>query len=492
MDNLKYRRQFLFTPVACKELATWKIEQVDDYFLYVHSDCQFEKAFGNCHLYLIGYFFNPHEPNKTSKDILVELSKLNDIHDFPEKLYNLVGRFVLVIKTHSDVTFFNDACGLKTLYYTKEDDKIYAASQPLLIKEVLPLKRSSAYDEYFNSAYVAENIEHWVPSGLSFYEDVYQLVPNHYISASELEQKRYYPFQNLEIVQYADAVIQFASLLKKTVDVANRHIDKLAFSLTAGWDSRIILSTCKDIVDEVSFYTLRYRNMDDSHMDIRIPMSLSRTLKLKFDIFDCEQDVSKQFAEVYEANTDMAHLNDWGKIAFGMSKTDLPRKVAVKGNCSEIGRCYYFPDRKHHLNPDSANLTEKDFISLEKGWENMNFIREGLSKWNDGLKGKSFNYNLYDLFYWEHRTGSWQAQSQLEWDIVQEVFTPFNSRELLDLMLSIDPSKRKKKKPALYVDAMKYLWKEVLDEPINPPSFRKKLQRLVVNVLRKTGFRDKL
>src|SRR5690606_41756298 len=71
-------------------------------------------------------------------------------------------------------------------------------------------------DEYFNSAYVAENIEHWVPSGLSFYEDVYQLVPNHYISASELEQKRYYPFQNLEIVQYADAVIQFASDRKST------------------------------------------------------------------------------------------------------------------------------------------------------------------------------------------------------------------------------------------------------------------------------------
>src|SRR5690606_41949476 len=114
-----------------------------------------------------------------------------------------------------------------------------------------------------------------------FYEDVDQLVPNHYISAPGLSHNHYYPLQILESVKYANAVIQFPSLLNKTVDVANRHIDKLAFSLTAGWDSRIILSTCKDIVDEVSFYTLRYRNMDDSHMDIRIPMSLSRTLDRK-------------------------------------------------------------------------------------------------------------------------------------------------------------------------------------------------------------------
>jgi hypothetical protein len=253
----------------------------------------------------------------------------------------------------------------------------------------------------------------------------------------------------------------------------------LAFTLTAGWDSRIILSSCKDIIHDITFYTLRYRNMNDRHMDIRIPMSLSKSLNLNFDIFDCQKDISPEFRKIYESNTDMAHINDWGEIAFGMSKTYPQKKVAVKGNCSEIGRCFYFPDGKL-----KNNLTENDFLLLEQGWGKLNFIKEEIRKWNESVKENSFNYNLYDLFYWEHRMGSWQAQSQLEWDIVQEVFTPFNSRELLDLMLSIDTSKRKKNNPSLYIDSINYLWKDTLCEPINP---KNKIRSLVVNILKKTG-----
>lgn len=481
MNNLKFRRQFLFTPVKCKQLEKWQVEKVDKYFIYVHPDCQFEKSFGINDLYLIGYFFNPHDTKKTSKEILNSLSSLKDINNFPNKLYSLVGRFVLIIKTENDFIFFNDACGLRTFYYAKNNNNIYAASQPLLINKVLQIKKTKAYEDYFNSDYVAKNLEHWLPSGVTFYENVYHLVPNHYIKASEFEQKRYYPFQNLKPGNYSESVIKFSTLLKNIVSAANNNMD-LAFTLTAGWDTRIILSSCKDIIDDVTFYTLRYRNMDDKHMDIKIPVSLSKSLNLKFNIFDCQKNISPEFAKIYESNTDMAHIDDWGKIAFGMSEIYPQEKVAVKGNCSEIGLCLYFPERTI-----KNNLTENDFLQLKSGWGELNFIREGIRKWNELIKGNSFNYNLYDLFYWEHRMGSWQAQSQLEWDIVQEVFTPFNSRELLDLMLSIDKSKRKKSSPLLYVDAMKHLWKEVLDEPINPLPFKKKTRRLAVVIVRKAG-----
>jgi len=66
MDNLKFRRQFLFTPVECKRLETWQIEKNDKYFIYVHPDCQFEKSSGFYDLYLIGYILNPHAPGETS------------------------------------------------------------------------------------------------------------------------------------------------------------------------------------------------------------------------------------------------------------------------------------------------------------------------------------------------------------------------------------------------------------------------------------------
>ncbi len=481
MDNLKFRRQFLFTPVECKRLETWQIEKNDKYFIYVHPDCQFEKSSGFYDLYLIGYILNPHAPGETSKQILDDLSNLKDINDFPKKLYSLTGRFVLIIKTEDDFIFFNDACGLRTVYYTKDEDNFYAASQPLLINEVIPLKKTKAHEEYFNSEYVATVREHYLPSGTTLYENIFHLVPNHYVKISEFEQKRYYPFQELKRRDYSEGVIEFSTLLKKIISAANNNMD-LAFSLTAGWDSRIILSSCKDIVPNITFYTLKYRNMNDKHMDIRIPMSLSKSLNLNFNILDCQKSITPEFAGIYRGNTDMAHINDWGRIAFGMSKIYPQEKVAVKGSCSEIGRCACYPDGKH-----KANLTENDFLQMENGWEELDFIREEIRKWRESIKGNSFNYLLLDLFYWEHRMGGWQAQSQLEWDIVQEVFTPFNSRELFDIMLSIDPLKRKCEKPSLYIDTMKYLWSEVLNEPVNPYTFKRKVRIFVYDIMSYTG-----
>ena len=480
ISNLKYRRQFLLTPVECKQLSTWQVEKVDKHLIYVHPDCQFEKSFGVNDLYLIGYFFNPHKPKKSPKEILNSFSSIKDIDEFPKELYSLVGRFVLIIKTENDFIFFNDACGLKTFYYAKENNNIYAASQPLLINEVLPIKKTKAYKNYFNSDYVLKNIEHWLPSGVTFYENVYHLVPNHFIRASEFKQKRYYPFKGLKIGNYSETVVKFATLLKKIVSAANNNMD-LAFTLTAGWDSRIILSSCKDIINEVSFYTLKYRKMDDHNKDIKIPMLLSKAHNLKYEILNCNESISKEFSDIYDANTDTPH-KDWGGIAFGMSKNYPQKKVAVKGGCSEIGRCFYFHDENK-----KNNLTENDFLHLEYGWDQLNFIREGIRNWNETIKENHFNYNLYDLFYWEHRMGSWYAQSQLEWDIVQEVFTPFNSRELLDLMLSIDQSKRKKINPLLYIDAIKHLWKEVLSIPINPLSFKGKIRVLIADIFRSIG-----
>ena len=484
MNNLEFRRQFLLTPLECEDLINWQTEKIANYFLYVHSDCKLEKASAVNDIFLVGYMLDPHYPQKNSKDIIDELSQEKDINSFPNRLYKLIGRFVLIVKQDNDFIFFNDACGLKTFFYTKIKDEIYAASQPLLINKVLELKKTPAYNEYFNSNYVANTLEHWLPSGVTFYENVFHLVPNHYFRLSENTQKRYWPNKKLQKGKYLDLLNQFSSLLKQIMNTANNHMD-LAISLTAGWDSRIVLSSSKDFSQNVVYYTLRYRNMDDKNSDIKIPLSLSRSLNLKHSIFNCQKEITEEFANIYKQNSDMAHIKDWGEIAYGISKTYPQEKVAVRGNCSEIGRCSYYPNGKHKV-----NISENDFLNYyNKGWEDIDFIKKSVKEWYDEIRRNELNhgYDLYDLFYWEHRMGSWQAQSQLEWDIVQEVFTPFNSRELLDLMLRIETSYRKKYNPLLYKDTMKNLWTEVLLEPINPITLKQKLRKIIVYIIKKIG-----
>lgn len=471
MDPLLFRRQFLFSPHACPKFSTWQTEQVGTYHLYVHPDCQVNSVYNEkVSLHLIGYILDPHHPEKSSPDILTEMLGQN-MSEITNRLYFLTGRYVLIIHQDNDCSFFHDPCGLKTLYYTRQDGKFYAASQPLLIEQVLPLVKSPTYETYFRSQYVKNHIEHWLPSGLSLYENVYHLIPNHSVSISDSQQKRYWPTKELHQGDYSQLRSQFSSLLSNIMQSANNNMD-LALSLTAGWDSRIILSCCDDIADDIFFYTLRYRGMDEDHNDIRIPAALSAKLGLDYSVLDCEQKVTDGFREIYEQNTHIAHFNDWGKIAFGMLQSFPQNRVAVKGNCSETGRCFYYSNGKH------TGPFRKNIYCLEKDWAELDFMTSHIKDWVTRTQEETgkLGYIIYDLFYWEHKMGSWQAQSQLEWDIAQEVFTPFNSRELMDIMFSIDTSYRKKSKPILYRDAMKQLWPDVLTEPINPP--KKRVKRL--------------
>ena len=120
-------------------------------------------------------------------------------------------------------------------------------------------------------------MEHWLPIGVTFYKDVFQLTPNHYLSLSEYKQIRYWPFKKLEKGNYAGLLDRFVKILQKIMDTAQGHMD-LAISLTAGWDSRILLSASKAFSQDVVYYTLKYRGMNDDSPFLWSIRRLSRLL----------------------------------------------------------------------------------------------------------------------------------------------------------------------------------------------------------------------
>ncbi len=60
--------------------------------------------------------------------------------------------------------------------------------------------------------------------------------------------------------------------------------------------------------------------------------------------------------------------------------------------------------------------------------------------------------------------------SQLEWDIVQETFTPYNCRLLMETMLGVNIKYRVIPSNIMYREIIKSLWEELLEIPINPNS----------------------
>ncbi|WP_282132735.1 hypothetical protein [Cellulophaga baltica] len=488
LKKLKFRRQFLLSPKLCPNLEEWDFHEVGKHHLYVHPDClQTITTTNEKKGIFLGHVLDPRNPENSIDDILVKVLQQVDEEGIAEVLYGLTGRFILIIEENNEYTFFNDACGLKTFFYTQIENQTYIASQPFLFNEVIPglINKGERYDSYFNSTYIEKNTESWYPSGTSLYKGVSQLAPNHYFKTTTLKQVRYWPNKQHQINDFDSSLRKFSDLLQKTL-VAGSKKYNLALGLTGGYDSRIILSACKEVKDKIKFYTLQYRSLDKNNSDIWIPINLKEKLEINHEILDCRIPISKEFEDVYIGNSDMAHLNDWGYIAYGISKKLPDEFMAIKGSCSETGRCYFYKSGKHPKIKES-----KDLLNYNPGWKGIPFIENRIEEWFDEIKEPKNNkgYNILDLFHWEVSTGSWQTQNQLEWDIVHDTFTPFNNRELLDIMLRIDTKHRSKPNNYnLYQKTMGKLWPEVLTEPINPMSKKEWIKVTLKSVLVKLGF----
>jgi len=293
-SNLLFRRQFLLTPDTCSSLGHWQHIQVGLFHLYAHPDVQLStvtSADANVAVSLVGYIIDPDHPQRSNTDILDTIANFADSAEkISDYMCSVSGRFVLILNTEKETLLFHDPCGLRTVYYTQYEGKTFVGSEPNILKQVIPLMEGERFSSYIGSSYVKTNIEHWIPSGCSLFEEVHHLIPNHYLRLSTLEQTRYWPARLLPRRQVDEVIADASDLLKRLMIAANNRF-KLALSLTAGWDSRMLLGASKSISNEIYYYTLQYRDLHSRSNDIKIPAELLRSLGLHHNILDCRKTI---------------------------------------------------------------------------------------------------------------------------------------------------------------------------------------------------------
>ena len=109
-ENLKFRRQFLLSPKPCTELDAWDYKKLGEHHLYVNPDCLQASATSTSKKgVLLGHILNPRQPELTNSAILKTILEQPSENGIAEVLYELVGRFVLIIEENNTFTFFNDA-----------------------------------------------------------------------------------------------------------------------------------------------------------------------------------------------------------------------------------------------------------------------------------------------------------------------------------------------------------------------------------------------
>ncbi len=466
-----FRRQFL---VGRSEYAPLPEGWVDHAFMGGWRVCADEdlnvtvsKA-GELGLCVIGEIIDPLQPGHGNEDVVAGILASVKAEMDGGELHGLFdqygGRWVALVLQGEACHAVMDASGSRQAFYREGDGGVELASQVGLFRrfgsvevreDFLALERSSIY---------AAEDQYWWAGWNSPYVGVKRLGPNHVLDMSGGEVKRVGPFGEVPHRELDDAVEEVVCVLKGTLDAMSRR-HKLVLPLTGGMDSRVALAACRDISDKVSAYTLISDVTPRWHSDVVIARRLARCAGMSYSTVECPWRVNESFSRGYHENCDYAH-EQWARWAEGMLGGLADDAVAIRATVSEIGSTYYSDERGHAgMEATAENVAEMAHLG------DPEFTLRGFGEWLEDLEGVE-GVDMFEMFYWEQRVGSWATMNYTEWDYVQEVFSPFSHRGMMLAMLGVAREYRVMPDYVLHNSLLEAMWPELRKYPINPDQER--------------------
>jgi len=231
--------------------------------------------------------------------------------------------------------------------------------------------------------------------------------------------------------------------------------------VTAGKDTRTLLAAAYNFKDKLYCYTNKEKHMDADSVDLKIPSKLLTKLGLDYHIVNpYMQEVDEDFKKVYfENNPQASHF--FLPIIYNYY-INFPDRVNLPGNIA-TGASWFFPNLK-------KDISTKTLVDAYK----VSQFQHAWDTYSDWIKGsqEAFNqtgFSIMEMFYWEERLGNWGTQIQIDKDIAQNDINPFNSRMLVETIISVEPIyKIEMGSYPVNSAIINRLWPECLDFPINP------------------------
>jgi hypothetical protein len=463
-QDLLYRRQFFFglNPFGGEKWRTFPMP--GGFYLSTHPELKVTRLErGAYQAALLGFMLDPYHTSDRNEQILTRLcDSAKSIPDLIKLTELLGGRWLLFLYQDDERVVFNDPCGMRTVFYHFDTDgNPWLASQPGLLGRVLQFKTAEEGFRFMQSPGFVRRLEAWWPGDSSPYAEVKHLLPNHLLNLKRKSVERFWPNRRLKTHSLEDGVKVASEIIKGTVASAH-HRYPLAVSLSSGYDSRLVLSTCKDFASDVFIFSMMYRKLTHESDDIRIPREITKSLGLKHYLVDARSPMSNEFEEIYRENV-LGIRNDWGNIIEERLKQVPGDRLVMKGSNSEIVRCRYWP---HGTYP--YRVTVRDIVRLMNLGDDPLVIRE-LTEWMaDAISVEKHGYKLLDMLSWENEIGNWMGMAPLIFDLSQEEFSPFSNRALLNTMLGVNPVYRSFPEHKMERMMVSYLWSDLAAFPYTP------------------------
>jgi len=312
----------------------------------------------------------------------------------------------------------------------------------------------------------------WFPPPRARYAAVRRLLLSQVLRLADgtVRERRLFP--------HTDPTISYENVLEKLETGLVTFLRRMPragrsawLTLTAGYDSRVLLAAVVKSGIQVRTFTQDYRSVPVANeekfrsislADRILPSRLSAAAGLEH-VWVGQKRFDARRTALFDAHTGH-EVVDVQRHFFARRQWDFAQEgdLIVGGLCFEVGRCYFWHKLGDSNVPDGAQIA--------RGWHEApnSSLMAAMAEWIEWTEHTPHpELDWRDRFYIEQRLGGWQSARELSMDLIPvDLIHPMNSARAHALSLCVPQEKRIKGEHQ--IDLVRRMAPHLLEFPINP------------------------
>lgn len=408
--------------------------------------------------YIIGYPYHEKLKEFIQEHHLIEsidYFRVDGLSDIENNLIPLLaGSYILVTFGELPLNLYPDHIASIPIFFDIGSNEV-ASSVALILND-------DEYEARFDSTLhrimvTQEGIGGWIPGKLTAHKNIVRVLPNHFLDLLSGKITRYWPkhFSIDDFIPFKAAVSAIAESIQGFTEGALTQLNA-SQTLTAGFDTRLLLAASRRLKDKASYFTLQ---AEKNKIDVDIASAISKEFKFTHRIYPLikSSEADKAIWDRMVGNSVLEVNREIYKSLTQLNESSF----IITGPCGALGRCFYYKNETETINETSLSAAD---LYLRFRIPQSTIVQDDFRCWFNSLPDIPNSAKL-DLAYLELRGASWGMGQNTIQNSLKFNLLPFFSRPIISSFIMTNPSE--KKDGALFRETINLLWPELLRFKIN-------------------------
>ncbi len=390
-----------------------------------------------------------------SENTLKSNFEIFSISDFEQFLVGLNGSFIVETLSPLPHRLYPDAGGTIPIVFCPKTKRI-ASSAGMMMEP-----------EEYNERLLRERYERlirndirgaWIPGFMTAHDGVSRLLPNFFLDLSNWKMNRFWPKQDTigTEISMEEAAQSVAADVRGYINATAAQFQKIAPTLTAGFDTRLILAGCRDVCNQCDFFT---NGSPNGGLDQIVSAKISKHLNLKHNFLS---PVKSTRAEQETWDFLVGHSTHETGRDYYRTLLGVQADVMLTGMYGETGRSRLYKkelDGIDKFKPDAKFIAGR--ISAPA---NDNEVLETLNDWLETISWAP-TWKILDLAFNELRFGGWAMAQAPASRGIQFTLMPFAQFSVQEAFMNVRPSEKTTSRLFQRIGVL--LWPEAMEFSVN-------------------------